>query len=93
MLAGPTRGVSSAVVAELDYAYLAEYAQITDGKLKVTEAEVEAVLRNPHHTVEPRRDGSIRYTCKVAGRRISVAASMPGIAADLVEVRTVITYD
>lgn len=33
MLAGPNLGVSSAVVAELDYAYLAEYAQITDGKL------------------------------------------------------------
>lgn len=60
---------------------------------KVTEAEVEAVLKNPHHTAELRRDGSIRYTCKVAGRRVSVAATMPGITADPVEVRTVITYD
>jgi len=62
-------------------------------KRNVTEAEVEAVLKNPHHKVKPRTDGSIRYTCKVAGRRLSVAATKPGIAADPVEVRTVITYD
>jgi len=62
-------------------------------KRKVTEAEVEAVVKNPHHKVKPRPDGSIRYTCRVAGRRLSVAATKPGIAADPVEVRTVITYD
>ena len=47
---------------------------------EVSQAAVEAVLGNPHHRVRPGPQQSIRYTSRVAGRRLTVAVARPGDA-------------